>query len=200
MVHVNSMPVMEVLAKATNVISEGEVLQLMHEHDPDTSEATYMQIIYCKTAALFEVATQIGALINPVSEQEITAMAHYGRHLGMAFQLIDDVLDYQSTSETLGKNPGDDLADGKLTLPLLRALENSNDEERDFIRQAIKAGDIEAMPRILEIIASTQAIEYTYDIALKQAQLARQALEYIPTSPYRDALNELVDFCIQRTH
>ena len=200
MVHLQSLQVMEALAKATNIISEGEVLQLMQEHKPETTESTYLQIIYAKTAALFEVATELGAIVAKRPAAEIKAMADYGRHLGLAFQLVDDVLDYRSDLETLGKNPGDDLADGKATLPFIYALEHTDAAGRELLETSLRQGLRENFAAVTNLIESTGAIEYTYSVARKQAELAQAALETLSPSAFRQALSELVTFALERTH
>lgn len=200
MVHLQSLKVMEVLAKATNIISEGEVLQLMHEHKPETTEATYMQIIYAKTAALFEVATELGAVVAKRPEAEIKAMADYGRHLGIAFQLVDDVLDYRADAAAMGKNPGDDLADGKATLPFIYALQKATPEQREMLTTTLQQGQRENFKQVLDVIETTGAIEYTYAVAKQQARLAQEALKVIPASAFQQAMHELVTFSIDRTH
>ncbi len=198
MVHLGSLSIMEILAKATNVITEGEVLQLMHRHNPAVSESIYQQVIYAKTAALFEVATQLGGIIGSSHETHIHALTDYGRHLGMIFQLIDDILDYSSTHEQLGKNPGDDLADGKVTLPFIHAFKHCSARDRSMLEQAIKSGLRENFSSVRNVIESTGGIEYTYALARQLAAKALKALDAIPTSPARLALIGLVDFALER--
>lgn len=199
MVTLDSMKVMKILADATNVISEGEVLQLMNCNDPDTTETSYFDVIYGKTGKLFEAATQLGAVLAQESAQVEEALAAYGRHLGTAFQLVDDLLDYTADSEVMGKQAGDDLAEGKPTLPLLYAMWHGNEEESALIRSAIEQGDgREHLQTILAAMRRTGALDYTRDRALKEAQLAQQQLKLLPASQHRDALHALADIAIDR--
>lgn len=201
MVELDNFKIMEILSESTNIIAEGEVLQLMNVNDADTTEARYIEVIHFKTAKLFEAATRLGAVIcnRPAAEEK--AMASYGMHLGTAFQLIDDVLDYSSSSEEMGKNVGDDLAEGKPTLPLIYAMRNSNEEEATIIRQAIENGDgLEYIDKIMEIIKKTGAIEYTEQAAQKEAELAIEQLGHLPDSPYKQALVTLAEYSINRSY
>ncbi len=199
MVTLESMKVMKILADATNVISEGEVLQLMNCNDPDTTEASYFDVIYGKTGKLFEAATQLGAVLANESPEVEEALAAYGRHLGTAFQLVDDLLDYTADSDVMGKQAGDDLAEGKPTLPLLYAMWHGNDEEAQLIRGAIEQGDgREHLQTILAAMRRTGALDYTRDRALKEAQLAQAQLAVLPASQHRDALHALADIAIDR--
>ncbi len=199
MVTLESMKVMKILADATNVISEGEVLQLMNCNDPDTTEASYFDVIYGKTGKLFEAATQLGAVLANESAEVEEALAAYGRHLGTAFQLVDDLLDYTADSEVMGKQAGDDLAEGKPTLPLLYAMWHGNDEEAQLIRGAIEQGDgREHLQTILAAMRRTGALDYTRDRALKEAQLAQAQLKLLPPSQHRGALHALADIAIDR--
>lgn len=199
MVTLDSMKVMKSLADATNVISEGEVLQLMNCNDPETTEASYFDVIYGKTGKLFEAATQLGAVLANETEQVEEALAAYGRHLGTAFQLVDDLLDYTADSEVMGKQAGDDLAEGKPTLPLLYAMWHGNEEEAALIRNAIEQGDgREHLQAILTAMRRTGALDYTRDRALKEAQLAQAQLAALPASEYRDALHALADIATDR--
>lgn len=199
MVTLDSMKVMKILADATNVISEGEVLQLMNCNDPETTEASYFDVIYGKTGKLFEAATQLGAVLANETEQVEEALAAYGRHLGTAFQLVDDLLDYTADSEVMGKQAGDDLAEGKPTLPLLYAMWHGNEEEAALIRNAIEQGDgREHLQTILTAMRRTGALDYTRDRALKEAQLAQAQLAALPASEYRDALHALADIATDR--
>ena len=183
MVEVGSMHVMEIMADATNTIAEGEVQQLINRHDPGTTEQRYLQVIHNKTAKLFEAAARVGAVIAGQDRQTEQAMSNYGRHLGIAYQLIDDALDYSAPSENLGKNIGDDLAEGKPTLPLLYALWHSSDEAgQTLIRSAIKRGSLENMEQICTTIAETGAIRYTRDRARQEADIAMQSLQDLPQS------------------
>jgi len=199
MVEVQSMRVMEILADATNTIAEGEVLQLLNCNDPDTTEKRYMDVIHFKTAKLFEAAAQLGAVICNASPELETDMAKYGMHLGTAFQLIDDVLDYSSNSETIGKNIGDDLAEGKPTLPLIRAMSVGDKAQSDTIREAILNGGRDSIAEVMKAIESTDAIAYTAHKARQEADLALSMLQNIPESEYKDALVNLAEFSVNRT-
>jgi len=199
MVTLDSMKVMKILADATNIISEGEVLQLMNCNDPDTTEASYFDVIYGKTGKLFEAATQLGAVLAGESQAVEDALAAYGRHLGTAFQLVDDLLDYTADSETMGKQAGDDLAEGKPTLPLLYAMWNGDEAEQTMIRRAIENGNgRDQLQPILAAMQRTGALDYTRDRALAEAKLAQQQLEQLPPSPHRDALHALADIAVDR--
>ncbi len=200
MVSLESMRIMDVMASATNRIAEGEVLQLMNAHDPETTEARYFDVIYRKTAKLFESGAQIAAILAGANPAVEAAMARYGKHLGTAFQLIDDVLDYRSDSAELGKNLGDDLAEGKPTLPLIYALKHASAAERETIRVSIEQGSIEALPEITAAIESTGGLAYTSRLARREATLAIEALADLPETPYKQALRELADFAVDRTH
>jgi octaprenyl-diphosphate synthase len=200
MVSLGSMRIMDVMASATNKIAEGEVLQLMNAHDPDTSEERYFEVIYRKTAKLFEAGTQVSAIIAGAAPAREAAMAAYGKHLGTAFQLIDDALDYRADRDELGKNLGDDLAEGKPTLPLIYALKNGNDAQRAIIRSSIEAGDIGQLDAITAAIESTGGLAYTARLARREATLAIEALADLPDSAYKQALCELADFAVDRTH
>jgi octaprenyl-diphosphate synthase len=199
MVTLESMKVMKILADATNIISEGEVLQLMNCNDPDTTEASYFEVIYGKTGKLFEAATQLGAVLAqqpPALEQ---ALAAYGRHLGTAFQLVDDLLDYTADSEVMGKQAGDDLAEGKPTLPLLYAMWHGSEAEQQMIRNAIEQGHgRDLLQPILATMERTGALQYTRDRALAEATLAQQQLEHLAPSQYRDALHALAMIAVER--
>src|SRR5690606_34779858 len=168
MVALGSMRIMEVMASATNRIAEGEVLQLMNTHDPDTTEERYFDVIYRKTAKLFEAGAQIAAIMANASPALEAAMARYGKHLGIAFQLVDDVLDYRSDRAELGKNLGDDLAEGKPTLPLIYALRHANESQRAIIRRSIEQGSIEALAEITAAIESTGGLAYTARLARRE--------------------------------
>ena len=199
MVEVDSMRVMKILADATNTIAEGEVMQLLNCNDPDTSEARYLNVIHCKTAKLFEAAAQLGAVLcNGTPEQE-TAMSRFGMHLGTAFQLIDDVLDYSASATEMGKNVGDDLAEGKPTLPLIRAMRQGTPEQSALIRKAIESGGREHIDAVMAAIESTDAIAYTARRARVEADKAIECLAVIPASIYADALKTLADFSVNRT-
>ena len=200
MVETGSMRVMEILAEATNVIAEGEVLQLMNCNDPDTSETAYLEVIRFKTAKLFEAAAQLGPVLCDASDEAIAAMARFGMHLGTAFQLIDDVLDYSASSEEIGKNIGDDLAEGKPTLPLIHAMREGSPEQTRLIRQAIERGGREHIDAVVQAIMDTGAIDYTAEAARKEAENALIQLDILPDSPYKQALTALARFSVDRSY
>ncbi len=200
MVDIDDMRVMQILATTTNVIAEGEVMQLMNVHDAETSEEKYMEVIYCKTARLFEAATQLGAILCNREEKEVQAMADYGRYLGTAFQLIDDVMDYRSNSEEMGKNVGDDLAEGKPTLPLIYAMQKGSAEQVALIKSAIEKGGHEKIDQVQVIIQLTDALSYTEEMAQKQAQLAIDALTCLPDSEYKTLLEDIARLSVHRDH
>lgn len=197
MVEVDSMRVMQILSQATTVIAEGEVLQLLNVHDPDVSVERYMQVVRYKTAKLFEAATQIAAVIAQVPAEIEEAAAAYGRHVGTAFQLIDDVLDYSGTAENLGKSVGDDLREGKPTLPLIRVMQVGTPEEKELIYKAIETGEAD-FDAVAAAIKNTDALEYTREIAVEEAQIAMQALEQLPDSIYKTSLRNFCTFAIER--
>lgn len=199
-VKLKNLEIMDIFASATNLIAEGEVLQLINCNDPDTTEQAYYNVIHRKTAKLFEVASQIGTALCPYKTQEMAAMQQYGISLGTAYQLIDDALDYSSTAEEMGKNRGDDLAEGKPTLPLIHALRCGTKAENKLIRRAIKTGSMKDIDSILTIIESTGAIEYTANAAKEQVKLATNSLMHIPESPYRQALHDLAEFVVARKY
>lgn len=200
MVEVRNMRVMEILSAATNIIAEGEVLQLLNCHEPDTTESQYLQVIRSKTAKLFEAAAQLGAIISEQSHQYEQAMATYGIHLGTAFQLIDDVLDYSANSKDIGKNVGDDLAEGKPTLPLIHALQQGNSEQQHILQEAIVHGGREHIGEVIAALEFTDAIGYTARVAQQEADQAIMALEGLPNSPYVEALRALAHFSIHRSY
>ncbi len=200
MVETGSMRVMEILAEATNVIAEGEVLQLMNCNDPDTSEASYLEVIRYKTAKLFEAAAELGAVLGGGSAGDCQAMARFGMHLGTAFQLIDDVLDYNASSDELGKNIGDDLAEGKPTLPLIHAMREGSPEQARLIRKAIQHGGREHIGAVIKAIEDTGAIAYTAATARQEAQEALNQLDILPDSPYKQALAALARFSVDRSY
>jgi octaprenyl-diphosphate synthase len=199
MVEAGQMRVMQVLADCTNAIAEGEVLQLMNCHDPEITEARYLEVIERKTARLFEAATRLGAILAGLPPAGEDALARYGLHAGNAFQLVDDVLDYSSSAETLGKNIGDDLAEGKPTLPLIHAMRKGSPEQAACIRAAIQQGGLERIEEVLQAIESTGAITYTAALARQEADKALAALAEIPGSAYKDALVSLAEFSISRS-
>jgi len=199
MVSANRMRVLEVLAEATNVIAEGEVLQLMNMHDPDISVESYLRVIRFKTAKLFEASARLGAVLADSSPEIEEACAGYGRAMGTAFQLIDDVLDYEGDSHALGKNVGDDLREGKTTLPLLIAMERGTEEQRLLIRHAIEHGELERLSEIVEIVRATGALEATRDAARAEAQLARDCLQLLPANMWRESLLEFAAQSVDRS-
>lgn len=200
MTELNNARIMEVLADCTNTIAEGEVLQLVNCHDADTTEERYLDVIHFKTAKLFEAGTRLGAIAAGQGKANEQAMADYGMYLGTAFQLIDDVLDYESSAEEMGKNLGDDLAEGKPTLPLIQAMKVGSPEQAQLIREAIETDGISRIDEVLAAIKATNAIAYTADCANKEAELAVSALANCPTSVYRDALIELAKLSVTRSH
>lgn len=197
MVESDSMRAMAVLSGATTVIAEGEVLQLLNVHDPDVSLERYLQVVRYKTAKLFEAAAQVGAIVAGASPEQEAAMAAYGRHLGTAFQLIDDVLDYTGDAESLGKNVGDDLREGKPTLPLIRVMEVGTPEQVQLIKSAIETGEGD-FAAVAQAISQTDALEYTRQAAQAEAQLALDALAAVPASPYQQSLLQLCHFSVAR--
>jgi len=199
MVETQSMRAMAILSEATTIIAEGEVLQLLNVHDPDVSEERYMQVVRYKTAKLFEAAAQVGAVLSGASPELEQAAAAYGRHIGTAFQLIDDVLDYSGDAEALGKNVGDDLREGKPTLPLIRVMQVGTPDEQQLIKSAIETGDAD-FEAVARAIANTDAVDYTRKAADAEAELALQAISVFPESEYKKTL---IDFCaaaVQRNH
>lgn len=200
MVRTNNMRVMEILSKTTTAIAEGEVLQLLNCNNPETTETKYLEVIARKTAILFSAATRLSAVISNSPSATEESLAQYGQHLGIAFQLIDDALDYKATKEELGKNLGDDLAEGKPTLPLIYAIQNSSKSDADLIIDAIKNGNRDAFAEIYSIVQSTKAIDYTEQRAEEEAQKAISALAVLPDSEYKTALIQLAQFSVQRNY
>ena len=199
MVSLQRMQVMDILSDATNRIAQGEVMQLMNCNDPNTSEESYLEVIYSKTARLFEAATQLAAVLTDQPQAIEVAMQNYGKHLGTAFQLIDDVLDYDADSEVMGKNTGDDLAEGKPTLPLLYAMWHADENDADRIRKAIESGDgMQDFEHILAVIKDTGALAYTRKLAEKEADAAIESLNIVPGSAYKDALVALAHTAVER--
>jgi octaprenyl-diphosphate synthase len=200
MVGIGSLRIMEILADTTNTIAEGEVLQLLNCHDPDTTEERYMAVIHCKTAKLFEAAAQLGAVLADRLPGEEQALARYGLHLGTAFQLLDDVLDYSASSAELGKNIGDDLAEGKPTLPLIHALRHGTADERRIIREAIEHGGLDQIDIVTRTIESTGALDYTVSLAAEEAEKAIAHLAMLRDSPAKEALIGLARFAAHRRY
>ncbi|BBP46820.1 octaprenyl diphosphate synthase [Thiosulfatimonas sediminis] len=199
MVEPGILQIMQVMSAATNVIAEGEVLQLLNVHDADTTEARYMEVIHRKTAKLFEAATQMGPILAQKPHLEAAFIA-YGCHLGAAFQLVDDALDYTADAQELGKNIGDDLAEGKPTLPLIYIMQNGNEAEKALIRRAIESEGIGLIEPISKLIQASGAIDYTYQIARREAKLAQQALIELDETRLKQALLALADLAVNRSH
>jgi octaprenyl-diphosphate synthase len=200
MVALDNMRVMDVLSHATNRIAEGEVLQLLNCNDPDTTETRYMEVIERKTATLFEAGTRLGAVLAQAPQEMEAAAARYGLQLGIAFQLVDDALDYRADGEELGKNLGDDLAEGKPTLPMIRAIDAGTEQERGLLRQAIENGGRDRIDAVAAAIESTKAIDYTLTLANRYARSAAEAAGRLPESAHRTALENLADFAVSRTY
>jgi len=199
MVSVNSLRVLDVLAEATNVIAEGEVLQLMNMHDPDITVESYLRVIRFKTAKLFEASARLGAVLANATPEIEEACAAYGRALGTAFQLIDDVLDYEGDAQELGKNIGDDLREGKTTLPLLIAMERGSAEQRDLLRHAIEHGELDKLQDIVDIVRSTGALESTREAARIEAQHASNSLKLLPRNQWTESLLEFAIRSVERS-
>lgn len=200
MVQVGQMRVMQVLSSATNIIAEGEVLQLMNCHDPDVDEARYLQVIRYKTAKLFEAAAQLGAILAGASPEQEQALSAYGMHLGTAFQLVDDVLDYSGQEADTGKHLGDDLAEGKPTLPLIYVMQNGTPEQAACVRRAIETGGRDDFPLVLDAIRSSGALEHARGRAREAAEQAKMAISILPDSNYKRSLLELAAFAVDRSH
>lgn len=200
MVELKNRRIMDILAEATNIIAEGEVLQLLNMHNPDVTEERYLQVIRSKTAKLFEAATGLGALIAGADEQAIADAEEYGRSLGTAFQLIDDVLDYSGNAQDIGKNVGDDLREGKPTLPLIYLIKHGTDLQRNLVRECIEKGDNSKFNEILSAINESGAIGYTKTQAIQARGQAIKALERLPESEFKNALIQLAQFSVDRNH
>ncbi len=198
MVKPGSMDIMKILAKTTNEIAQGEVLQLLNCQNSSLTKEEYYQVIERKTAVLFQAATQIGGVLSAVNVEEELALKNYGLHLGNAFQIIDDVLDYQSDAQTMGKEVGDDLAEGKTTLPMIYALENTSGAEKQLLEDAINNADNSNISQIIDILNKAKAFDYTNSKAQESAQLAKQSLDLMPDSKYKDALILLCDLSLKR--
>ena len=201
MTQLNSLKILQIMSEATNVIAEGEVQQLMNICDPNTTEENYMRVIYSKTARLFEASTQTAAIVaNATAEQEL-ALQDYGRYLGTAFQLVDDVLDYSANAIQLGKNVGDDLAEGKPTLPLLHAMHHGNETQAQLIRKTIEqGGNRDVLDEVLAIMNEYQSLDYAMDRAKQEAQKAVDAIQILPESEYKQALISLAYLSVDRTY
>ncbi|MBS0289897.1 MAG: polyprenyl synthetase family protein [Proteobacteria bacterium] len=198
MVTLNNMSCMRLLADATNVIAEGEVLQLTHRFQPDLDETHYLKVLRYKTATLFEAASQLGAVLAKQPHTIEQALRDFGLHLGIAYQLVDDVLDYSATNESWGKNIGNDLSEGKATLPLMYALKHASAKQANVIRHAIQVGSLDELSTIQEVIIASGAIDYTMQVATQEVEKAKKALNVLKASAYRDALHELASFTIHR--
>lgn len=198
LMNVENLRAMKILADATNQMAEGEALQLLERHNPETTEGAYLKVIRCKTAKLFEASAQIAAVLANTSPELEQNLAQYGMHLGTAFQLIDDVLDYEGRPSQTGKSVGNDLAEGKMTLPLIQVLENANAREGRIVREAIRSGDPAQLATIQAMIHRSGALEYTRHYAKIEAERAQKALSFLDPSPYRDAAHALADFAICR--
>ena len=198
MVEVNDMHVMQTLADATNIIAEGEVLQLLNCHDADVDAANYLHVIHCKTAKLFEAAMRLGAILGGVDEAMEQAAAKYGMHLGTAFQLVDDVLDYSGDEQETGKNLGDDLSEGKPTLPLIYAMQHGDANQVALVRKAIEQDDVACFADVLQVIKQTGALEYTRQQAQRESDAACAALAALPDTNYKQSLLQLADFAATR--
>lgn len=199
LVEPNSMSIMRILSKATNQIAEGEVLQLLNIRNANVSQTKYFNVIEQKTARLFEAACKIGALLSDSSEKTINSLGDFGLHLGITFQIIDDALDYESNSTTMGKEVGDDLSEGKITLPMIYALEKTSGSENKILRDAIKTADASNIDKIINILCSVNAFEFTRKIAENESQKALKSLKNIPDSEYRSALKLLCELSLNRT-
>ena len=200
MVEVGAMRVMQTLADATNTIAEGEVLQLLNCNDADVDAAKYMRVIHCKTAKLFEAAMRLGAILGAASGADEDAVARYGMHLGTAFQLVDDVLDYSADEAQTGKHLGDDLAEGKPTLPLIYAMQHGTPEQAATVRGAIEQGDMGRFAEVLEIIHATGALDFTRQQALSETESACSAIALLADSKYKQCLLELAHFAATRQY
>ena len=199
MVEIGRMEIMQVISHATTIIAEGEVLQLLNQRNPDTSEESYLQVILGKTAMLFEAATEVGAILADSSTEDREALRLYGRHLGIAFQIVDDLLDYLSDSETMGKNVGDDLAEGKATLPLIHAMRVGSDKDKELIRHAIRKGGLDDLTPVLEIVQRNGSIDYSRQKAAEEIEKAKNAIASLPETSFKATLNQIADLAIART-
>ena len=198
MVKLQNMRVMDILSETTNIIAEGEVLQLLNIHNADVTEQDYLRVIHFKTAKLFEAATRLGAVLSGANNADETALAQYGMRLGTAFQLIDDVLDLSGDSKQIGKNLGDDLSEGKPTLPLLIAMHRGNATEAATIRNAIQHGGLDELPAVLSAVLATDALNYVRNLAKNEARLGVEAIAHLPESANKQALIELAEFAVKR--
>ncbi len=200
MVKINHMKVMEVLANTTNTIAEGEVLQLLNIHNASIEDEDYLKVVYYKTAKLFESAAELGAIIGGADDNDIKVLAQFGKHMGIAFQLIDDVLDLSGNPEEIGKNLGDDLAEGKPTLPLLYAMKKGSDEQKNIIRAAIENGGLTELESVLNAVKETKALEYVRELAKEEIEKGEKLIQHITSSVYKDALLALTQFVTTRDY
>jgi octaprenyl-diphosphate synthase len=200
MVKINHMKVMEVLANTTNTIAEGEVLQLLNIHNASIKDEDYLKVVYYKTAKLFESAAELGAIIGGAHDSDIKALAQFGKHMGIAFQLIDDVLDLSGNPDDIGKNLGDDLAEGKPTLPLLFAMKKGNAQQKNIIRAVIENGGLTELEGVLNAVEETKALDYVRQLAKEEIEQAEKLIQHIAPSVYKDALLELTQFVTSRDY
>jgi octaprenyl-diphosphate synthase len=200
MVKINHMKVMEVLANTTNTIAEGEVLQLLNIHNASIEDEDYLKVVYYKTAKLFESAAELGAIIGGADDNDIKVLAQLGKHMGIAFQLIDDVLDLSGNPKEIGKNLGDDLAEGKPTLPLLYAMKKGSDEQKNIIRAAIENGGLTELESVLNAVKETKALEYVRELAKEEIEKGEKLIQHITSSVYKDALLALTQFVTTRDY
>ncbi len=200
MVEIGNLRVMEILAQATNVIAEGEVQQLANVRNPDFSEQSYLQVIYRKTAMLFQAASHTAAVLAGANQATESALRDFGLHLGLAFQLIDDMLDYAGNAQKLGKNVGDDLAEGKVTLPLIIAMRDGDKAQANFIRETILAGGTEQLPAVTEMVRNTGGLRYTLSRASMEQEKAMKCIHMVTPSKYRNSMENLVRFSIERSN
>jgi octaprenyl-diphosphate synthase len=200
MVKINHMKVMEVLANTTNTIAEGEVLQLLNIHNASIEDEDYLKVVYYKTAKLFESAAELGAIIGGADDNDIKVLAQFGKYMGIAFQLIDDVLDLSGNPEEIGKNLGDDLAEGKPTLPLLYAMKKGSDEQKNIIRAAIENGGLTELESVLNAVKETKALEYVRELAKEEIEKGEKLIQHITSSVYKDALLALTQFVTTRDY
>lgn len=200
MVAIGDMDIMSVLSETTNRIAEGEVQQLVNAKDPEVTEANYFSVIDKKTAILFASACEVAAVLSGAESKEREALRAYGHHVGMAFQLMDDALDYRGDAEQLGKNVGDDLAEGKPTLPLIHAMQMGDPDQSRLVAEAIRAGDATRLPQVMAVVEATRAMEYTLDKAKEQVDRALAQLEFLPDNRYTRAMADVAAFSLERTH
>ncbi|MBD3648576.1 MAG: polyprenyl synthetase family protein [Pseudomonadales bacterium] len=200
MVQIGNMRVMEILSRSTNTIAEGEVQQLGHVHNPDITEEEYVEVITRKTATLFQCAAHSAAVLSDAEPTQESALRDFGLHLGLAFQLIDDMLDYNGETRDLGKNVGDDLAEGKVTLPLIAAMRQGDTKQRDFVRKAIECGGVDNLEEIIHTVQATGGLQYTVELANAERQKALSCLNRVDDTIYRSAMCSLVNFVVDRRY